>query len=118
MNGEKRRKLLLPIHCLTVLRQVTLASLTDGLKCHLAAFGKAEAGSKAFCYCRRDDRLPEVPLQEPTRRERPEWENELLGFPANGHSLKLHDVIAQTSPANKAHGSDALGELRRHEQQS
>jgi DNA-directed DNA polymerase III PolC len=40
------------------------------------------------------DRLPEVPLQEPTRRERLEAENELLGFPASGHPLELHSSIA------------------------
>jgi DNA-directed DNA polymerase III PolC len=39
------------------------------------------------------DRLPEVPLQEPTRRERLESENELLGFTASGHPLELHDHI-------------------------
>ena len=35
------------------------------------------------------DRLPEVPLAGPTRRERLEAENELLGFPASGHPLEL-----------------------------
>jgi error-prone DNA polymerase len=40
------------------------------------------------------NRLPEVPLQEPARRERLETENELLGFPASGHPLELHDHIA------------------------
>jgi error-prone DNA polymerase len=40
------------------------------------------------------DRLPEVPLAEPVRRERLESENELLGFPASGHPLELHDHIA------------------------
>ncbi len=40
------------------------------------------------------DRLPEVPLQEPTRRERLEAENELLGYPASAHPLELHDDIA------------------------
>jgi error-prone DNA polymerase len=40
------------------------------------------------------DRLPEVPLAEPTRRERLEAENELLGYPASGHPLELHDHIA------------------------
>jgi DNA polymerase III alpha subunit len=40
------------------------------------------------------DRLPEVPLQEPTRRERLEAENELVGFPASGHPLELHSNIA------------------------
>ncbi len=40
------------------------------------------------------DRLPEAPLTEPTRRERLESENELLGFPAGGHPIELHDDIA------------------------
>ena len=40
------------------------------------------------------ERLPEVPLQEPTRKERLQWEAELLGFPASGHPLDLHDTIA------------------------
>jgi len=40
------------------------------------------------------DRLPEVSLQEPTRRERLESENELLGFPTSGHPLELHSDIA------------------------
>src|SRR3989442_9439283 len=33
------------------------------------------------------DRLPEVPLREPTRRERLEWETELFGFAVSGHPL-------------------------------
>ena len=33
------------------------------------------------------DRLSAVPLQEPTRRQRPEWETELLDFTASGHPL-------------------------------
>lgn len=40
------------------------------------------------------NRLPEVPLQEPTRRERLEAENELLGFPASAHPLELHENVA------------------------
>ena len=40
------------------------------------------------------DRLPSVPLQEPTRRQRLEWETELLDFTASGHPLELHDQIA------------------------
>ena len=39
-------------------------------------------------------RLPEVPLQEPTRQQRLEWEAELLGFPAAGHPLELYPEIA------------------------
>ena len=40
------------------------------------------------------DRLPEVPRQEPTRRQRLEWESELLDFPASGHPLELYGQIA------------------------
>lgn len=40
------------------------------------------------------DRLPAVPLQEPTRRQRLESEAELLDFTASGHPLELHDHIA------------------------
>jgi DNA polymerase III alpha subunit len=35
-----------------------------------------------------------VPLQEPTRRQRLEWETELLDFTASGHPLELHDHVA------------------------
>ena len=51
------------------------------------------------------DRLPEAPLTEPTRRERLESENELLGFPASGHPLKLHDHIAWDTycPVSRLH---------------
>jgi DNA polymerase III alpha subunit len=40
------------------------------------------------------DRLPAVPLQEPTRRQRLEWETELLDFTASGHPLELYEDIA------------------------
>ena len=40
------------------------------------------------------NRLPDVPLQEPTRRQRLEWETELLDFAASGHPLELFDTIA------------------------
>jgi error-prone DNA polymerase len=51
------------------------------------------------------ERLPEVPLQEPTRKERLQWEAELLGFPASGHPLDLHDSIAWDTycPVNHLH---------------
>jgi len=40
------------------------------------------------------ERLGEVPLQEPTRHQRLQWEAELLGFPASGHPLELFEHIA------------------------
>jgi error-prone DNA polymerase len=40
------------------------------------------------------DRLPEVPLTEPTRLQRLQWEEELLGFTASGHPLELFPDIA------------------------
>src|SRR5690606_62954 len=40
------------------------------------------------------DRLPPVPLQEPSRLERLRWEQELLDFPVAGHPLDLYPDIA------------------------
>lgn len=40
------------------------------------------------------ERLPEVPLTEPTRLQRLLWETELLGFAASGHPLELYPDIA------------------------
>jgi DNA-directed DNA polymerase III PolC len=40
------------------------------------------------------DRLPAVPLAEPTRLERLRWEEESLGYPASGHPLELFPDIA------------------------
>jgi DNA-directed DNA polymerase III PolC len=40
------------------------------------------------------DRLPSVPLVEPTRLQRLQAEEELLGYPASGHSLELFPDIA------------------------
>ena len=40
------------------------------------------------------DRLPGLPLQEPTRRQRLEWETELLDFTASGHPLELYEDLA------------------------
>jgi DNA polymerase III alpha subunit len=42
---------------------------------------------------------------EPTRRERLESESELLGFPASGHPLELHDYIAWDTycPVSRLH---------------
>ncbi len=39
-------------------------------------------------------RMPEGPLQEPSRREKLEMEAELFGFPASGHPLELHNNVA------------------------
>ena len=59
------------------------------------SFGKAGGGGQGLLLPPPGvDRLPELPLQEPTRRERLEGENELLGFPASGHPLELHSNIA------------------------
>jgi DNA polymerase-3 subunit alpha len=40
------------------------------------------------------ERLPEAPLTEPTRAERLEAENELIGYPVSGHPLERHGNIA------------------------
>jgi DNA polymerase-3 subunit alpha len=38
--------------------------------------------------------LPTIPVVEPTRRERLQWESELFGFAISGHPLELFDNIA------------------------
>ncbi|MBL9169840.1 MAG: DNA polymerase III subunit alpha [Verrucomicrobiales bacterium] len=47
--------------------------------------------------------LPEVPLTEPTRLQRLQWETELLGFTASGHPLELYPQIAWNTycPVNR-----------------
>jgi DNA polymerase III alpha subunit len=40
------------------------------------------------------ERRPTVPLREPTRRERLQWETELFGYAVSGHPLELHRDVA------------------------
>ncbi|HEX5400309.1 MAG TPA: DNA polymerase III subunit alpha [Verrucomicrobiae bacterium] len=40
------------------------------------------------------EQLPQVPLNEPTRRERLEWETDLFGFAVSGHPLELFADVA------------------------
>ncbi|HYE32345.1 MAG TPA: DNA polymerase IV [Methylomirabilota bacterium] len=40
------------------------------------------------------EKLPEVPLEEPTKLQRLQWESELFDFPVTGHPLELHPNIA------------------------
>lgn len=56
------------------------------------------------------DKLPSVPLREPTRRERLEWEADLLGFPASGHPLELYDHIAWDTYCPVARLGQHIGE--------
>ena len=60
--------------------------------CH-AFSGTSEPGQGWLLPAPKLDRLPEVPLEEPTRRQRLEWETELLEFAASGHPLELFDQI-------------------------
>ncbi|HEY3855641.1 MAG TPA: DNA polymerase III subunit alpha [Verrucomicrobiae bacterium] len=57
------------------------------------------------------ERLPEVPLQEPTRRQRLDDENELLGFPASGHPLELHDQVAWDTYCPVSRLGEHIGEI-------
>ena len=47
--------------------------------------------------------LPEIPLNEPTKRERLEWETELFGFAVSDHPLALFDDVDWNSycPVNR-----------------
>ena len=56
--------------------------------------GSAEAGQGWLLPMPSTDRMPAVPLPEPTRHQRLAWETELLGFTASGHPLELYENIA------------------------
>ncbi len=49
------------------------------------------------------EQLPGLPLNEPTRRERLEWETDLFGFAVSGHPLELFADVAWDSycPVNR-----------------
>ncbi len=75
------------------------------------AFGHADSGRQGLLLPPADmDHLPEVTLKEPTRRERLEAEDELLGFPASGHPLELHDHIAWDTYCPVARLAEHVGE--------
>ena len=40
------------------------------------------------------EQLPQIPLNEPTHRERLEWETDLFGFAVSGHPLELFADVA------------------------
>ena len=55
--------------------------------------------------------LSRIPhLKEPTRRDRLQWENELLDFPASGHPLELHDDVAWETYCPVARLGEHIGE--------
>jgi DNA-directed DNA polymerase III PolC len=56
------------------------------------------------------DRRPALPLIEPTRRQRLEWETELLDFAVSGHPLALYDDIAWDTYCPVARLGEHLGE--------
>jgi error-prone DNA polymerase len=56
------------------------------------------------------DRRPNIPLQEPTRRQRLQWETELLDFAASGHPLELYDEIAWDTYCPVTQLGEHLGE--------
>ena len=50
--------------------------------------------SKAGCAPPGLEQLPSIPLNEPTRRGRLEWETDLFGFAVSGHPLEFFDDVA------------------------
>jgi DNA polymerase III alpha subunit len=56
------------------------------------------------------EQLPQIPLNEPTRRECLEWETDLFGFAVGGHPLELFADVAWDTycPANRL--ADYVGE--------
>lgn len=55
-------------------------------------------------------RIPPVPLSEPERMERLQWEEELLDFPVSGHPLELYPDIAWGTYCPISELGDHIGE--------
>jgi error-prone DNA polymerase len=56
------------------------------------------------------ERLPGIPLHEPTRRERLQWETDLFGFAVSGHPLELFTDVAWDTYCPVARLGDHVGE--------
>lgn len=56
------------------------------------------------------EQLPEMQLEEPSRREQLQWEAELFGFPVSGHPLELHEEIAWETYCSVDKLGDHIGE--------
>jgi len=56
------------------------------------------------------DRLPAIPLREPSRRERLEAETGLIGFAVSGHPLELHEDVAWQTYCPVARLGEHIGE--------
>jgi DNA polymerase III alpha subunit len=56
------------------------------------------------------ERFPDVPVREPTRRERLEAETELFGYAVSGHPLELFDDIAWHTYCPVARLAEHVGE--------
>jgi DNA-directed DNA polymerase III PolC len=72
--------------------------------------GTADSGQGWLLPAPSTDRLPDVPLEEPTRHQRLEWETELLGFTASGHPLELYENIAWDTYCPVSRLSENIGE--------
>ena len=61
----------------------------------LKTFGAGNRANQGWLIAPpRLEQLPQVPLNEPTHRERLEWETDLFGFAVSGHPLELFDDVA------------------------
>ncbi len=58
------------------------------------AFGQSAGGQGWLLPAPGPGKSPEIPLSEPTRRQRLQWEADYFDFPVSGHPLELHDAIA------------------------
>jgi len=65
--------------------------------------GSGDAGQSWLIPPADPDKLPKIPVVEPARRERLQWETELFGFTVSGHPLELFPDIAWDSycPVNR-----------------
>jgi error-prone DNA polymerase len=73
----------------------TLSRSQAGEKCNRASRKNAPSAKQIWLLPPENlDRLPSVPLSQPTRLQCLQWEEELLGYPVTGHPLELYPDIA------------------------
>ena len=92
--GREEMESLLRVGAFDEFGKSRTAQFWEAQQLYHAFGGTADSGQGWLLPAPVTDRVPAVPLQEPTRRQRLEWETELLGFTASGHPLELYPDIA------------------------
>jgi DNA polymerase-3 subunit alpha len=80
----------------------------------LRTFGTAAASGQSWLLPPADpSKLPQMPVAEPTRMERLQWESELFGYAISGHPLELFGDIAWDTYCPVKRLGEFLGQIVR-----